>query len=183
MMGRRRAWARGVWSGLLLLLLVGVPATRGLQAAQAHAFHSASEAELTQALPARAPVEKERIETEMRTASGFVDDHGHVTAGVVLITAGYSADGKYSHYLLVGTRLRLGTLLLQPGKYVFGWQRVAEGLEVHLYEASNGAERGTVVARLLPAGTRVEPFHLSAPGEHAVMQIGRFGVPYQLAAE
>jgi hypothetical protein len=52
-------------------------------------------------LPARAPVEKEHIETEMRTASGIVNAHGHYIAGVVLLTAGYSADGKYSHYLLV----------------------------------------------------------------------------------
>src|ERR1035441_1822497 len=47
------------------------------------------------------PVESEHIETEMRTASGIVDGRGRFIAGVVLITAGYSAEGKYSHYLIV----------------------------------------------------------------------------------
>jgi hypothetical protein len=31
----------------------------------------------------------------MRTASGIVNSHGRAIAGVVLITAGYSADGNY----------------------------------------------------------------------------------------
>ena len=148
--------------------------------AQQHTWRSATESELTQALPARAPVEKERIETEMRTSSGIVDEQGRVTAGVVLITAGYSADGKYSHYLIVASPLRLGGLLLSPGKYVFGWKRVTEGLDVHFYDAAVGQEKGSALARLLPAGTRVEPFHISPPSEHAIVQIGRFGIPYTL---
>ncbi len=61
-------------------------------------WHSASEEELKSLIPARAPVISERIETEFRTASGITDGKGHAIAGVVLITAGYSADGKYSHY-------------------------------------------------------------------------------------
>ena len=145
-----------------------------------HTWRSASEAELTQALPARAPVERERIETEMRTASGVIDEQGRVTAGVVLITAGYSADGKYSHYLVVATPLKLAGLLLPAGKYVFGWKRVAEGLDVHLYDAASGQEKGSTLARLLPSGTRVEPFRISPPGDHGTMQIGRFGIPYTL---
>ena len=32
-------------------------------------------------LPLRAPVEKERIETEMRTASGIINSQGKVVAG------------------------------------------------------------------------------------------------------
>jgi len=43
----------------------------------------------------------EHIETEMRTASGIVNGRGQFIAGVVLITAGYSAADKYSHYLIV----------------------------------------------------------------------------------
>ena len=35
----------------------------------------------------------------MRTASGIVDERGHYIAGVVLLTAGYSADGKYSQQI------------------------------------------------------------------------------------
>jgi hypothetical protein len=69
--------------------------------AQKTAWRQATDAELASLLPARAPVEKEHIETEMRTASGIVNSRGHFIAGVVLITAGYSADGKYSHYLIV----------------------------------------------------------------------------------
>jgi hypothetical protein len=145
-----------------------------------HTWRSATEAELAQALPARAPVERERIETEMRTASGIVDEQGHVTAGVVLITAGYSADGKYSHYLMVATPLRIGSLLLSPGKYVLGWKRGSEGLDVHLYDAATGQEKGAALAKLLPSGTRVEPFRISPPGEHGIVQIGRFGIPYTL---
>ena len=146
--------------------------------AQQHTWRAATEAELSQALPARAPGEEERIETEMRTASGIIEDAGHVTAGVVLITAGYSADGKYSHYIIVATPLRLAGLSLAPGKYVFGWKRVAEGLDVHLYDAASGQEKGSVLAKLLPSATRVEAFRITAPGEHGIMQIGRFGIPY-----
>lgn len=163
-------------SSFALLCAFCLPAS----AAQQHTWRSATEAELAQALPARAPVERERIETEMRTASGIIDEQGHVTAGVVLITAGYSADGKYSHYLVIAAPLRLGGLLLSPGKYVFGWKRVADGLSVHLYDALTGQEKGTVLAKLLPVGTRVEPFRISPPGEHGIMQIGRFGTPYIL---
>ena len=65
-------------------------------------------------LPSRAPVESEHIETEMRTASGIVDGHGHYIAGVVLITAGYSAEGKYSHYLIVQAPVEIGGVALSP---------------------------------------------------------------------
>ncbi|WP_419804008.1 hypothetical protein [Terriglobus sp.] len=164
--------------GGLVLFVSG--ALTPLLVAQQHTWRSATEAELSQALPARAPVEKERIETEMRTASGIVDEQGKVIAGVVLITAGYSADGKYSHYLIMAAPMRLAGLTLAPGKYVFGWKRVPEGLDVHLYDAATGQEKGSAIARLLPAGTRVEAFRIGPPGEHATMQIGRFGIPYTL---
>lgn len=178
MMMRAKHRAMVLCLGSMLVLLWG-SVTAPLRAQQ-HTWRSATEAELTQVLPARAPVEKERIETEMRTASGIVDEHGHVTAGVVLITAGYSADGKYSHYLILATPLRLGRLVLPAGRYVFGWKRVPEGLDVHLYDAANGQEKGNALARLLPAGTRVEAFRIAPPGEHATIQIGRFGIPYTL---
>ncbi len=147
----------------------------------AHAsWRVASEDELMQALPVRAPVQKERIETEMRTASGILDDAGHLIAGVVLITAGYSADGKYSHYFVVGSPIRFGSTTLTVGKYVIGWKRAPEGLEVHFFDAATGADRGAAIGRQMPMGTRVEPFRLVPPGEHAILQIGRFGVPYTL---
>src|ERR1700730_7519631 len=106
--------------------------------AQKTAWRQATDAELAALLPARAPVEKEHIETEMRTASGITDGKGHFIAGVVLITAGYSADGKYSHYLVVQTPVRVGGVSLTPGEYVFGWQRDGDALSVHLHEALTG---------------------------------------------
>ena len=71
---------------LVLLLLTLVPHSAGAQAKAV--WRSATTEELSAVLPLRAPVEKERIETEMRTASGIVNSHGKVIAGVVLITAG-----------------------------------------------------------------------------------------------
>jgi len=96
--------------GVLLALIV--PVAR----AQKTAWRQATDAELASVLPARAPVEKEHIETEMRTASGIVNGRGHFIAGVVLLTAGYSADGKYSHYLLVQAPVRIGGIALKPGE-------------------------------------------------------------------
>ncbi len=143
-------------------------------------WRAATPEELEAALPARAPVEKERIETEMRTASGIIDSQGRVIAGIVLITAGYSADGKYSHYLLVQSPVTVGTVRLPAGAYVLGWKRVEGGLDVHLYDAASGAERGSALARQLPPGSRVEAFRIWPPGEKSVVQIGRFAVPYVL---
>src|SRR5438270_3007803 len=96
-------------------------------AAQKNVWRQATDTELASLLPARAPVEKEHIETEMRTASGIVNAHGKFIAGVVLLTAGYSADGKYSHYLMVQVPVRIGGVLLKPGDYAFGWDRSKSG--------------------------------------------------------
>ena len=63
----------------------------------------------------------------MRTASGIVNGRGRSIAGVVLLTAGYSAEGKYSHYLIVQTPVRIGGVALKPGEYVFGWTKRAIG--------------------------------------------------------
>src|ERR1700736_3685718 len=87
--------------GLLLSIILPFA-----QAQKKHVWRQATDAELAALLPARAPVEKEHIETEIRTASGITDGKGHFIAGVVLITAGYSADGKYSHYLVVQSPMR-----------------------------------------------------------------------------
>src|SRR5215211_5695205 len=70
----------------------------------------ASGPELRKVVPARAPVIKENIETEFRTASGVTDGRGKFIAGVVMITAGYSAEGLYSHYFITQVPLRLGSL-------------------------------------------------------------------------
>ena len=144
-------------------------------------WRAAKQAELEAVLPSRAPVEKERIETEMRTATGITDDHGHFVAAVVLITAGYAAEGKYSHYLLAQSPLRLGTQLrLPPGDYVLGWTHSSDGLLVHFFEARTGVERGSAEAHGARQRVRVEPFHIWPPSEQLGIQIGRFFMPYSL---
>ncbi len=142
-------------------------------------WHTATPAELQAALPARAAVEKERIETEMPSATGIIDNHGRVDAAIVLITAGYAAQGKYSHYLLLQSSLRLGAdMTLRPGNYVIGWTRVPEGLRVHVYEAETGHEIGIVIAHPQIQGSLVVPIKIWPPTDRSVIQIGRFTIPY-----
>jgi hypothetical protein len=162
------------------VLFLSILVTSSLGAQAKPGWRSATTEELKAVLPLRAPVEKERIETEMRTASGIVNSHGKAIAGVVLITAGYSADGKYSHYLVVQAPITIADITLTPGSYVFGWQRTEEGLLVKFYEATNGVERGTAVAHRMPQGNRVESFRLWPPGDQSILQIGRFSLPYRL---
>ena len=156
-----------------------------LATAQRAAWRQATDAELASLLPARAPVEKEHIETELRTASGIVNSRGHFIAGVVLLTAGYSADGKYSHYLLVQVPVRIGGVALKPGEYVFGWTRAngGETLSVHFHEAATGTLIGTTDAHRIAGPGRVESLHIWPPGDKALIQIGRFGIPYEIGEE
>jgi len=165
--------------GCFLLLL------SPLAQAQRTVWRQATDAELASLLPARAQVEKEHIETEMRTASGIVSSRGHFIAGVVLLTAGYSAEGKYSHYLIVQAPVRIGGIELKPGEYVFGWTRAKAGdaLSVHLYKAATGAPVGTSEARRIAGSSRVESLHIWPPADKALIQIGRFGIPYELSEE
>jgi hypothetical protein len=144
-------------------------------------WRAATPRELESFLPARAPVNKERIETELRTASGIIDDRGHIIASVVLITAGYSAEGKYSHYLLTQRPLILeGRLSLPPGAYVVGWTRGTDGLAVHIFEAATVKDLGTVVARPIPYPRRVESFRIWPPDDQHYIQIGRYMLPYSI---
>jgi hypothetical protein len=171
----RRAVLCGVILSLLALRAPG----------QRTAWHQASQGELASVLPSRAPVENEHIETEMRTASGIVDEHGRYIAGVVLITAGYSADGKYSHYLVVQAPMRIGDIALKPGEYAFGWTRAETGdsLSVHFNVAATGALVGTTDAHKIMDSTRLESLHIWPPEEKAIIQIGRFGIPYKLGSD
>jgi hypothetical protein len=160
------------------LALLFLTALTPLTAQPKSSWRSATSAELQSALPARAQVEKERIETEMRTASGIINPQGKIIAGVVLITAGYSADGKYSHYFLVQAPITIGDIALPVGNYVLGWQRSADSLIVKFYDAATGEERGTTAAHRLPTGSRVESFRIWPPSDHSMIQIGRFTLPY-----
>ena len=142
------------------------------------AWRQATEAELKEMIPARAPVEKERIETEFRTASGITDGKANVF-GVVLITAGYSADGKYSHYFVTQVAIRVGDITLKPGSYVFGWQKKTDSLSVKFYEAQTGKYLGAVDANRNSRIGKIESFHIFAPAERSQIQIGRFAFTYK----
>jgi hypothetical protein len=153
--------------------------------AQKPRWRQATPAELASVLPSRALVETEHIETEMRTASGIVDDHGHFIAGVVLITAGYSAEGKYSHYLVVQAPIEIGNIALKPGNYALGWSREDGGdlLKVHFNQAATGVLVGTTDAHKIEGSSRIESLRIWPPDEKAQIQVGRFEVPYKLRGE
>lgn len=150
--------------------------------AQKAAWRPATAAELAAVLPSRAQVVNEHIETEMRTASGIVNSRDQIIAGVVLLTAGYSADGKYSHFLVVQAPLRIANFDLHPGNYIFGWTRAGEedALSVHFNVAATGELVGTVKAERIHGAGRVESIHIWPPQSLGIIQIGRFGIPYRL---
>jgi hypothetical protein len=164
---------------ILLFTLFAALISTGLYAEKG-TWRQATDSELASLLPARAPVIKEHIETEMRTASGIVDGHGHYIAGVVLITAGYSAEGKYSHFLIVQSPIKVGGVDLKPGEYVLGYTHSGDILNVHVNEASTGNLVGTVDAHLVPSIKGVTNLHIWPPATRAIIQIGRFGISYEL---
>lgn len=145
-------------------------------------WRTTTEAELRKLIPARAPVNKENIETEFRTASGVTDGRGKFIAGVVMITAGYSAEGKYSHFFITQTPLRIGSMLMQPGEYVFGYQRVNnDAIRVSFYRAANGEGIGTVDAHVNRKSSIVRSLLISPPVDgRASIQLGRFFFEYTL---
>jgi hypothetical protein len=146
-------------------------------------WRAATEPELRKLIPARAPVIKENIETEFRTASGVTDGRGKFVAGVVMITAGYSAEGKYSHFFITQAALKIGSMLLQPGEYVFGYQRINnDSIRVSFYRASSGEAVGSVDAHVNRKGSMVRSLLISPPIDgRATIQVGRFLFEYKLA--
>jgi hypothetical protein len=155
-------------------------AAAGLQAASD--WRAATAAELKNLIPVRASVEKEHIETEFRTASGVTDGKGKFVAGVVLITAGYAAEGKYSNFFLTQVPIKVGELALPAGDYVFGWRRKDDDtLDVKFYDAHSGKFLGDVDARRMSRVGRIESFRISPPKEKPSIQIGRFGMRYALS--
>lgn len=163
------------------LALIVMMVTTWAQETRAADWKPATDAELRSVIPARAPVVQERIETEMRSASGITNGQGKYIAGVVLITAGYSAEGKYSHFLLTQVPLRVAdNIKLAPGNYLIGYTHGEKGLVVHLYEAATGRLVGTVTAAIIPGITRVEEIRIWPPADRHMIQIGRFGFSYQI---
>jgi hypothetical protein len=173
-LGRR--WLLGVGGAWLAGCALGTEAWGA-----AANWHSASAEQLRALIPAKAPVVSERIETEFRTASGITDSQGHSIAGVVLITAGYSAEGKYSHYFVSQVGLKVGDFVLPPGQYLLGWVRQPDSLRVTFYLAQSGKALGTVEATRNPSITRVESFRIWPPGDKSVIQLGRFTFGYAFA--
>ncbi len=176
-------FCRGLRTAVLIetAVLLTAMACGWAQETRAAEWKTATDAELRSVIPARAPVVQERIETELRSASGITDGHGKYIAGVVLITAGYSAEGKYSHFLLTQVPLRVGDhIQLPPGNYLIGYTHGENGLVVHLYEAATGKLVGTVTAALIPGITRVEEIRIWPPEDRHIIQIGRFGFSYEI---
>ena len=151
-----------------------------LNISAAQSWRVATQQELNSWIPARAPVVKEQIETELRTATGIVDRAGKYIAGAVLITSGYSANGKYSILLVTQVPLKIGTASMEPGQYVFGWQRVNDSLEVLFYEAASGRFLGKVQAIRDDTRRKIESFQILPPSDHSLMLIGRFAFHYEL---
>ena len=145
-------------------------------------WRGATAQELKGVIPARAPVIKENIETEFRTASGVPDGRGRFIAGVVMITAGYSAEGKYSHYLLTQVPLRVGDFQLAPGQYVFGYRRTGdETIRVSFYRAATGEAVGETDAHRNRKSSMVRSLLITPPvGGKANIQVGRFIFEYRV---
>ena len=159
------------------LMTTGVTAT-----AQRARWRAANEAELKQVIPARAPVIKENIETEFRTASGVTDGRGQFIAGVVMITAGYSAEGKYSHFFITEVTLKIGDMVLEPGEYVFGYRRVDnDSIRITFYRAATGEMVGAVDAHVNRKSAIVRSVLINPPaGGKATIQIGRYLLDYRI---
>lgn len=161
---------------------VVVLAAAGQVAAARARWRAATVDELHRVVPARAPVVKENIETEFRTASGVTDGRGRFIAGVVMITAGYSAEGKYSHFFFTQVPLRLGDVELAAGQYVFGYTRSGDDtIRVSFYRASSGDPVGDVEARRSRKSIGVRSLLINPPvGGRANIQIGRFLLEYRV---
>ena len=177
MLGNILITTLGIFSLVFCLATAQVAASRPR-------WRAATQPELKKLLPARAPVIKERIETEFRTASGVTDGDGKFIVGVVMITAGYSAEGKYSHFFITQVALKIGSMDLQPAEYVFGYQRINnDTLRVSFYRASSGETVGDVEAHLNRKSNMVRSLLISPPiNGKAAIQIGRFTFDYSVSS-
>ena len=165
-----------------LIPLVLILVSGGFGQVNDHKWRAATEKELKALIPSRVNVENERIETEFRTASGITDGHGKFIAGVVMITSGYSAEGKYTHFFITQIGIKCGDVELRRGEYVFGHKRIDQNtLEVKFYEASTGKHVGDLQASLNPKRGPVRSLIIVPPGaEKPVMKIGRFFFEYAI---
>ena len=170
-------------SRVFLFLILSVAGSQAAFAWQGASWRPANEKELGTVIPARAPVEKERIETEARTASGITDGQGRFIAGVVMITAGYSAEGKYSHFFVTQVPLEIGGVTFKPGDYVFGSKRLDDAtLEVSFYDAASGRSMAVVKAKKDTAKGPIRSLQITPPeNRKGVIRVGRFMFDFALA--
>jgi hypothetical protein len=136
---------------------------------------------LKTSVPEKAPVIKEQIETELRTAAGLTDGKNKIF-GVVIITAGYEADGKYTHFFKTDADLKVGDLSLPKGEYIFGYQRLdTETLRVTFYKAKDGELVGAIKAKVEPKKGAIYSFLIEPPtAKKGKIYIGRFTFEYGL---
>jgi hypothetical protein len=99
------------------------------------------------------------------------------------ITAGYSAEGKYSHFFVTQAALKIGDMVLEPGQYVLGYQRADnETIGVSFYRAASGELLGEVNARANRKSSLVRSLLIAPPTSgRATIQIGRFLFDYRIA--
>lgn len=137
--------------------------------------------DLKKAVPETAPVIRENIETELRTASGITDGKNQIF-GVVIITAGYEAEGKYTHFLRVQKAIKVGELSLLPNDYIFGYQRLdGETLRVLFYEAKDGSLVGATKAKVEKKKGAIYSFLIEpSTVNQGKFYIGRFTIDYIL---
>lgn len=140
-----------------------------------------TEDELKRAVPEKAPVIKENIETEFRTAAGITDGKINLF-GVVIITAGYEADGKYTHFFKTDTNIKVGDLPLTKGEYIFGYQRLdSDTLRIMFYKAKDGELLGATKARVEKGKGAIYSFLITPPtAKQGKIYIGRFTFEYSL---
>ena len=140
-----------------------------------------TEAELRKTVPEKAPVIRENIETEFRTAAGITDGKGSIF-GVVIITAGYEAEGKYTHFFKTDAGIKVGDLALEKGEYIFGYQRIdAETLRVMFYKAKDGELIGATKAKVEKGKGAIYSFLITPPAaKQGKIYIGRFTFEYSL---
>jgi hypothetical protein len=99
-----------------------------------------------------------------------------------MITAGYSAEGKYSHFFIAQVPIQIGEFSLTPGEYVVGYQRKsADSITVTFYRASSGDKVGDVEALRNKKSSMVRALLIQpASGGRGTIQIGRFIFDYHL---
>lgn len=146
-------------------------------------WRAATEKELAALLPARAPVEKEQIETEMKTAAGVTNGNGKYFAAVVIITAGYAAEGKYGYFLTAQVPVKVGDIALPAGEYVFGQRRIDEKtIEVKFHEAASGKLLGTIKAARSATRGAIRSIVITPPkGGTGSFSLGRFTFSYTIS--